>query len=158
MDLSRRSTLGGFTAAGLALPTLAACGGGDSPSKATDPGTGTGTSATPSAPADESESSSPPSAEASTGLLSTEDVPVGGGVILAEEKLVVTQPTAGEFKGFTAVCTHQGCIVSAVSTTIDCGCHQSKFSLSDGSVQGGPAPSPLESRDLSVTGDQINLD
>jgi Rieske Fe-S protein len=93
----------------------------------------------------------------STGLLATDDVPVGGGVILAEEKLVVTQPSAGEFKGFTAVCTHQGCIVSAVSTTIDCGCHQSKFSLADGSVQGGPAPSPLESRELRVTGDQIGL-
>ncbi len=69
---------------------------------------------------------------------------MGGGVILAEQKIVITQPTEGEFKAFTAVCTHQACIVAEVQETINCTCHQSKYSIEDGSVQGGPAPAPLE--------------
>ena len=72
------------------------------------------------------------------------DVPVGGGVILDKEKLVVTQPEAGTFKAFSSTCTHQGCTVTKVADgTIDCPCHGSTFSVEDGSVQGGPAPSPL---------------
>src|SRR6478672_4056819 len=41
-------------------------------------------------------------------LAKTSEVPVGGGVILAEQKIVITQPTAGQFDAFSAVCTHQG--------------------------------------------------
>src|SRR5690349_15478085 len=44
--------------------------------------------------------------------LQTTDVPVGGGVIVDERNVVVTQPTAGQFKAFTAICTHQGCTVA----------------------------------------------
>ena len=47
-------------------------------------------------------------------LAATSDVPVGGGAIFSDEKVVVTQPTEGTFKAFTAVCTHQGCVVSNV--------------------------------------------
>ena len=41
-------------------------------------------------------------------------VPVGGGVILTKDEVVVTQPEAGTFKAFSAVCTHQGCLVGLV--------------------------------------------
>ena len=69
---------------------------------------------------------------------------VGGGAIFADEKVVVTQPTEGEFKGFTGICTHQGCTVTAVTDgTINCACHGSKFSLEDGSVRAGRPPRPL---------------
>jgi Rieske Fe-S protein len=72
--------------------------------------------------------------------------------------VVVTQPTAGEFKGFTTTCTHQGCQVSEVKDgTIDCPCHFSQFSIVDGAVEGGPAPKPLPEVKLSVQGDQISL-
>jgi Rieske Fe-S protein len=88
----------------------------------------------------------------------TTDVPVGGGTILADQKVVVTQPTAGQFKAFTAVCTHQGCLVADVSNgTITCTCHGSKFSATDGSVQGGPAPAPLAARNVTVSGDTITV-
>ena len=84
-------------------------------------------------------------------------MPVGGGVILAEQKLVITQPTKGDFKGFTAVCTHQGCLVDEVTDTINCPCHGSMYSIEDGSVVGGPAPAPLAEEKLVVDGDSIDL-
>ena len=81
-----------------------------------------------------------------------EDVPVGGGAVFRDQKIVVTQPTAGEFKGFSAVCTHQGCIVADVTDgTINCTCHGSKFEITDGAVVAGPAGSPLPPEPVSVT-------
>ena len=88
-------------------------------------------------------------------IAKTADVPVGSGVIVDE--IVVTQPSAGEFKGFSAICTHKGCTVDKVADgTIDCPCHGSKFNL-DGSVANGPATKPLESAAVTVQGDSIVL-
>jgi Rieske Fe-S protein len=85
-------------------------------------------------------------------------VPKGGGRIFAGEKVVVTQPSAGEFKCFTAVCTHRGCVVSSVEGgSINCDCHGSRFSITDGSVQNGPASSALSEVPISVDGDSISL-
>ena len=89
-------------------------------------------------------------------LASTSSVPVGGGKILTGQQIVITQPTAGSYKAFTAVCTHQGCIVSTVADgTIDCPCHGSKFSVKDGSVVNGPAASPLAPVAIKVEGTSI---
>src|SRR6516164_4266415 len=89
-------------------------------------------------------------------LASTSDVPVGGGKILADKKIVITQPKSGEFHGFSAVCTHAGCIVGTVSGgTINCPCHGSKFSITNGSVVNGPAPSPLPPVGIKVQGTSI---
>lgn len=94
-------------------------------------------------------SGSTPAAPAGTDLGSAADVPVGGGKIYADAKIVVTQPTAGEFKAFSAVCTHQGCLVSSVSDgEIHCACHGSAYAITDGSVVGGPAPAPLPSEKI----------
>jgi Rieske Fe-S protein len=83
-------------------------------------------------------------------------VPVKGGVVLDDKKIVVTQPASGEFKAFTAVCTHQSCTVASVkANTITCPCHGSTYSALDGSVQGGPAPSPLREIPVTVEGDQV---
>ncbi|MCA0331314.1 MAG: Rieske (2Fe-2S) protein [Actinobacteria bacterium] len=90
--------------------------------------------------------------------VSAADVPVGGGVILKDVRVVVTQPTAGTYKGFTAVCTHQGCIVSDVKDgSIDCACHGSKFSAADGSVQQGPATGALAEVTVSEAGGTITI-
>jgi len=89
-------------------------------------------------------------------LVAAADVPVGGGVILGVAKVVVTQPSEGEFKGFSSTCTHQGCQVSSVtSDAILCACHNSSFSIDDGSVLGGPATAPLPSVAVAVDGDQV---
>ncbi|MGW2522010.1 Rieske (2Fe-2S) protein [Streptomyces sp. NPDC001617] len=100
------------------------------------------------------------SANASGGqeLAKTTDIPVGGGKIFKDEKVVVTQPKKDEFKAFSAICTHLGCTVSAVKGgTINCPCHGSKYRIADGSVAGGPAPKPLPAEQIQVTGDSIRL-
>jgi nitrite reductase/ring-hydroxylating ferredoxin subunit len=99
------------------------------------------------------------SAPADRALTSTSDVPDGGGKIIGGPNIVITQPQAGSFKAFTAVCTHQGCIVSTVSGgTINCPCHGSKFSIKDGSVVNGPATRPLAPIAIKVEGTSIVQD
>jgi Rieske Fe-S protein len=88
----------------------------------------------------------------------TSDIPAGGGMVYKDQKVVVTQPTAGEFKAFSAICTHSGCPVKDITgDTINCPCHNSKFSIADGSVKGGPAPKPLPPAKITVDGDSIKL-
>ncbi|MFF8575444.1 Rieske (2Fe-2S) protein [Streptomyces sp. NPDC015408] len=99
-------------------------------------------------------------AETSAGqeLTTTDGIPVRGGRVLAERKIVVTQPEPGDFKAFSAVCTHQGCIVSDVRDgTIDCACHNSRFSVADGSVEQGPATEPLPEKRITVEGNSVRL-
>lgn len=99
---------------------------------------------------------STPTVDAGAELASTSEVPVGGGIILTEQKLVITQPTEGEFKAFTAVCTHQGLLVTSVEDgTIKCANHGSSYSAESGEVEGGPAPSALASVEIEVQDDKI---
>jgi Rieske Fe-S protein len=140
---TRRALFLGAGAAG-ATVVLAACGGDDEPSGGA-PGAG-GTAETPGAGAEGGQ------------LAKTADIPVGGGRIFAAQGVVVTQPTDGTFKGFSAICTHQRCPVASVDGgTINCTCHGSKFSIEDGSVKNGPATRPLEARNVAVDGDNITL-
>lgn len=86
------------------------------------------------------------------------EIPTGGGKVFDSQKVVVTQPARGEFKAFTAVCTHQGCIVAEVADgTINCPCHGSKFSITDGAVQTGPATKPLTEKQVTLNGDDIAI-
>lgn len=148
-SLTRRRALTGAAGVGVALPVLAACGGDDGPSTASDPAASTPEQGGASSSAGE------PGGEA---LAATTDIEVGGGAIYPDEEVVVTQPSEGEFKAFSIVCTHQGCAVSEVSEEgIVCPCHNSVFSISDGSPQGGPATVPLEERAITVEGGRITL-
>ncbi|MFK4069105.1 Rieske (2Fe-2S) protein [Streptomyces sp. NPDC029674] len=91
-------------------------------------------------------------------LARTSEVPVGGGKIVKDRKVVVTQPESGTFKAFSAVCTHSGCLVSEVADgTINCACHGSKYRVADASVADGPAPRPLPEEKITVTGNSITL-
>ncbi len=131
--------------AGLVLTagTLAACGSSEEKPAAGDESP----SASSAAPAEP--------APGGGAIAQTADVPVGSGVIV--DDIVVTQPVAGDFKGFSSSCPHKGCAVNKVADgTIDCPCHGSKFNL-DGSVAKGPATEPLESKQISVEGDSIVL-
>ncbi|HWJ08116.1 MAG TPA: Rieske 2Fe-2S domain-containing protein [Nocardioides sp.] len=154
--LSRRRALAGAATVGVGVPLLAACGD-DGAGTAEDPATSEPTSSAPADPATtETASGATRQAPAGGGLVAVADVPVGGGVVLADEELVVTQPAAGEFKAFSAICTHQSCLVTSVSdNTISCPCHGSTFSAEDGSVTGGPAPSALSAVAVEVSGDQV---
>lgn len=154
-EMSRRVVLRGAALTGVAAPVLAACG--------SDGGTGSESAAPESAGgATESPSAveSSPAAEAgpAKATVPTSDVPVGGGKILVDEKVVVTQPAEGEFMAFSAVCTHQGCTVQSVAEgKITCPCHGSQFSAEDGSVVTGPASTPLESFETTVEGDEVTV-
>lgn len=80
------------------------------------------------------------------------DVGVGEAVIV--DGTLITQPSAGVFKGFIARCTHAGCALAVKSSGIECPCHGSKFEL-DGAVLRGPAVDPLVARPVTVRGGEI---
>jgi Rieske Fe-S protein len=152
----RRALLVGAGFAGTAA-VLAACGKDAQPTT-TAPSAGTTTGAEPE-PSDDDGGDTGGTATGATAVLGKKsDVPVGGGAIFSAEQVVVTQPTAGTFKGFRSVCTHQGCPIASVEGgTINCTCHGSKFSLTDGTPANGPATRPLTSRPVKVDGDNIVL-
>ena len=146
--ISRRQALTGAALLGVA-PSLAACGDDSEPT-----GSATEASATPEA---SSTSKGSGGGGSGGGFTTTADIPEGGGVIFPEEGVVVTQPVAGEFKGFTNICTHQGCPLGAVTDTINCNCHGSMFSIEDGSPTRGPAEKALAEVGITVDGDSISL-
>src|SRR5215831_10817808 len=86
------------------------------------------------------------------------DVPVSGGLILADRGIVVTQPSPGEYRAFSAICTHKGCTVAAVKDNIiSCYCHNARYSATDGAVEGGPATEPLPAKPIRLDGNTIEL-
>ncbi|MGW1604125.1 Rieske (2Fe-2S) protein [Streptomyces eurythermus] len=140
----RRTVVAAVGAAGLAA-ALTACGSGDDSSDAGS--AGAGTAATGAAPDG-----------GGTALARTADIPEGGGRIFKDQGVVVTQPTAGTYKAFSAECTHQGCAVGSVAHgMIVCPCHGSEFSVADGSVKKGPATKGLAPARITVSGDDIRL-
>jgi nitrite reductase/ring-hydroxylating ferredoxin subunit len=139
-------TIVAVTGAGGAL--LAACGGSSDHTATAAPGGSSGGSSTPATSAS--------TGGAGTALVATSKVPVGGGVVLDQQKIVVTQPVAGTFKAFSAVCTHQACTVGSVKdNVISCPCHGSAYSATDGSVENGPATRALSAVPVTVTGGQV---
>ncbi|MFP1629617.1 Rieske (2Fe-2S) protein [Streptomyces sp. 5K101] len=150
MDTRRRSVLAAGAAGAVALVTGCADGdGGDAPQS---PAEGAATGNTK--PKDGALTASPDGEE----LARTADIPVGGGTVFKEQEVVVTQPTAGQFKAFSAICTHQRCAVGSVSDgLINCACHGSKFRIEDASVAAGPATRPLPAKQITVEGDSILL-
>ncbi|MDT3399292.1 Rieske (2Fe-2S) protein [Streptomyces sp. B1866] len=158
---ARRTVVAAAGAAGLAA-VLAACGddgtdeggaatagtdGGKSSGKGSGQASGTG-----------SDSAEPGGGDTEP-LARTTDIPEGGGVVFARQKVVVTQPAAGDFRAFSAVCTHEGCVVREVAGgTINCKCHGSAFDIADGSVKKGPAIRPLPERTVTVQGGSLTVD
>ena len=153
---TRRTVLTTGTAALAA--TCVGCGGNNSSSSSSGTPTASETSAAPETPTAGSSASGSASAAAGKALAQTSDIPEGGGTIFKDQKIVVTQPTKGEFKAFSAICTHMGCTVDKVADgTIDCPCHGSKYHIADGSVAHGPATRPLPAESITVSGNSITM-
>ena len=138
--------------------TLAACSTAPVPYDANEEGQvpGDQAPATTAAPSGTTAAAARGSGITGTVLGEARQVPVGGGKVFTADKVVVTQPTAGKYKAFSAICTHVGCLCDAVSGgTINCPCHGAKFSITDGAVVAGPATSPLPARTVALMGDKI---
>jgi Rieske Fe-S protein len=89
-------------------------------------------------------------------LAALADVPPGGGLVLADEGVVLVRGDGEEVHAFSATCTHQGCPVSEVSGgRIVCPCHGSAFDADTGEVVGGPATSALPPVDVVVQGGEV---
>ena len=69
---------------------------------------------------------------------------------------MVTRGTGNTVHGFSAVCTHQGCLVSAVTDgQITCPCHGSAFDATTGAVVRGPAQTPLPAVPVKVVNGSV---
>ncbi|HTY73667.1 MAG TPA: Rieske (2Fe-2S) protein [Actinomycetes bacterium] len=136
--LGRRDVLRGATAIGagaVALPLLAGCGGGGTNGGGSTGGGGSG---------------------GTSGVtVAKSKVPVGGGTV--DGSVVVTQPTAGQFKAFSSTCTHMGCTVGGVQDGfIVCPCHGSHFAIATGDpTPTSPAKVPLPAKTVTVDGDNL---
>ncbi|MER5640142.1 Rieske (2Fe-2S) protein [Kitasatospora sp. NPDC002227] len=138
---SRRTVLCGAAAAVVAGGAVAGCASSGGATAGKPAGATQSKSAAPKAPVQ---------------VGAAADVPVGGGKVFREQHIVVTQPTAGQYKAFSARCTHAGCIVDQVKDgQIQCPCHGSRFGAADGAVQDGPAPEPLPAYAVAVKDGQL---
>jgi nitrite reductase/ring-hydroxylating ferredoxin subunit len=144
---SRRAVILGAGAVG-AASLLAACGDDTPPATAPQ-----------APPAPPEQGGNPPGEGSAMGDIAVTDVPVGSGIIVQARNAIVTQPAAGEFMGFSSTCTHMQCtLASVVNDKINCSCHNSQFSIVDGSVLRGPATEALPTKGVTVEGDRIFID
>jgi Rieske Fe-S protein len=154
---NRRIVFHGLSALGVAA-VLAGCGGDEAEPVADD-------TTTPPSPSEQDSSPSSEPAEQTTSpdekdggvLATTDEVPVGGGLVLTDLKIVVTQPAKGDFQAFSAVCKHQGQTVGRVEdNVITCLFHGSQYDAATGEVVGGPAPTGLDPIRITVAKGRIS--
>jgi Rieske Fe-S protein len=130
-QLTRRGVLA-IGAVGLSAGTLAACSPAKSPS-----GSGSG----PTGP-----------------LAKLSDIKVGEAIAATGPdgaKIIIARPTQNTVAAFSAICTHQGCAVIPAGKQLDCPCHGSTYNASTGAVITGPAPLPLPTVAVKLSGDDI---
>lgn len=99
-----------------------------------------------------------PSTAEPVAVAKTSEIPIGSGKKFVVEgvPILVTQPRAGEFRGFSAVCTHAGFVMSNIANSeIKCDNHGAVYSADDGSVLSGPAPRALGKVTVTVEGDDV---
>ena len=118
---ARRTVLKGAALAGAAGLGVAAC--------STDSKLGHAERPTPTAP---------------VALGAPEEIPVGGAKLYREQRLMVSCPAKGEYKAFSAQCTHAGCVLDKIEDGHgNCPCHGSRFNVMTGKPVQGPATVPL---------------
>ena len=99
-----------------------------------------------------------PATTSPVAVAKTSDSPIGSGKKFDVEgvPILITQPRAGEFRGFSAVCTHAGFVMTNMANSeIKCDNHGAVYSADDGSVLSGPAPRALGKVTVTVEGDDI---
>ena len=99
-----------------------------------------------------------PVTTAPVAVAKTSDIPIGSGKKFDVEgvPILITQPREGEFRGFSAVCTHAGFVMTNMANSeIKCDNHGAVYSADDGSVLSGPAPRALGKVTVTVEGEDI---
>ena len=138
--VSRRAVIA--SAVGVsAVTALAAC----SPQGASEPGANQS-----EAPAENS--------SAPVEVCKTTDIAVGSGkkFDVSGNAILITHPTQDVFRGFSAICTHAGFVMSSVANSeIKCDNHGAIYNADDGSVIKGPAQRALGKVKVEVQGDAV---
>ncbi|AEN09292.1 MULTISPECIES: Rieske (2Fe-2S) protein [unclassified Streptomyces] len=133
LPAARRTVLKGAALAGAAGLGAAAC--------STDSKLGHAQTPTPTAPVE---------------LGSPDEVPVGGAKLYREQRVVVSCPAKGQYKAFSAQCTHAGCLLDKVEGNEgNCPCHGSRFDMTTGKALHGPATVPLPAVPVKVEGGRL---
>ena len=73
---------------------------------------------------------------------------------------VAVARVAGNLYAFDDLCTHEACPLSAgllTGSTLMCQCHGSRFDITTGSVQQGPATEPLTTYEVREQGGEIQV-
>ena len=147
-DLTRRTAL---ALGGAGALVLAGCAPADD-----DAG---GATTTPGGGTDGSGATTTPDTSAAAGeeVAALADIPVGGSIsaMIGDDPVLLAQPTAGEVVAFSAICTHQQCVVAAAGERFECPCHGSAFDAATGDVLNGPALEPLNPVAVTVDGDRV---
>ncbi|RZS66097.1 nitrite reductase/ring-hydroxylating ferredoxin subunit [Agromyces ramosus] len=155
-DLTRRTvlTLGSAGAVGSAL-ALAGCAA-DAPTGSASPTT-TPSPTVSDEPTTGQLTAAPDAPPVGEDIAALADVPVGGSIdaTINGAPALVAQPTAGQVVAFSAICTHQQCVVVAAGNEFDCPCHGSRYDAATGDVLNGPALEPLSAISVAVSGDRI---
>lgn len=70
---------------------------------------------------------------------------------------IVVRTASGEWRAYSAVCTHLNCTVQYDSDEryIWCACHNARFDPDTGAVAGGPPPRGLDQFDVNIRGDDV---
>src|SRR5947207_14327011 len=86
------------------------------------------------------------------------EIPINSGKLFkfGNKPGILVHAASGEFKAFSAVCTHLECIVQYKPETkqIWCACHNGQYNLNGKNI-GGPPPRPLEEFKVNTRGDEI---
>lgn len=82
----------------------------------------------------------------------------GAWVLISEARLLVVNTGNNSWQALSSVCTHQGCSDSwnFANNVFICTCHNSRF-RTDGSVEQGPATSPLKVYNNSLSNDILTI-
>ena len=88
----------------------------------------------------------------------TSELPPNSGKVFAfgSRPAIVVRTPAGDWRAFTAVCTHLNCTVQyrGDMQMIWCACHNGMYDL-NGKVVSGPPPRPLEEYAVHVRTDEV---
>lgn len=158
---SRRSmlTAGAVGASAVALAACTQAKSADDPTvNGSAPAAGSSNAATGGASKAATGGSSAPAGTTGPALAKLSDIKVGSAIAATNadgSKIIIARPTSSTVAAFSAICTHQGCVVAPAGQQLDCPCHGSVFNATTGAVVNGPASRPLPAVSVKLSGENI---